>query len=371
MNRDTDTDSAQNTARGTAQNTPHDTAQDTTQNTTQHPARGTTRGMTTKETDVDGDRRFRRAVVTGGAGFVGSHLCDRLRDEGTEVVCVDNLLTGSADNVRGRSGDPGFTLDVRDVCEPFDVPGPVDLVLHLASPASPHDYARHPVETLKAGSHGTANALDLAHRKGARFLLASTSEVYGDPLVHPQTESYWGNVNPVGPRSQYDEAKRYAEALTTAYRTTLGVDTVIVRLFNTYGPRMRPDDGRAVPTFIAQALAGEPLTVAGDGAQTRSVCYVDDTVSGILAAATRDFAGPVNLGNPVELSILDLACRVRDLCGSASPVAFVERPTDDPSLRRPDITLARSALGWQPVVDMDKGLALTIDWFSRLPAAGR
>ncbi|NJP43978.1 SDR family oxidoreductase [Streptomyces sp. PRB2-1] len=311
-------------------------------------------------------RTVRRAVVTGGAGFVGSHLCDRLRAEGTEVVCVDNLLTGSEDNVRARSADPGFTLDVRDVCDPFDVPGPVDLVLHLASPASPYDYARHPVETLRAGAQGTQNALDLARRKGARFLLASTSEVYGDPLVHPQPEGYWGNVNPVGPRSQYDEAKRYAEALTTAYRTTYGVDTVIVRLFNTYGPRMRPKDGRAVPTFVTQALAGEPLTVAGDGSQTRSLCYVDDTVSGILAAATATHPGPVNLGNPVELTILDLARRIRDLCGSDSPLTFVPRPTDDPALRRPDISLARGALGWQPVVDFDKGLALTVDWFSRL-----
>jgi dTDP-glucose 4,6-dehydratase len=318
-------------------------------------------------TGTDEGWRARRAVVTGGAGFVGSHLCDRLRAEGVEVVCVDNLLTGSLDNLGARPDeDPDFTLDLRDVSEAFDVAGPVDLVLHLASPASPHDYARHPIETLRAGAHGTLNALELAHRKGARFLLASTSEVYGDPLVHPQVESYWGNVNPVGPRSQYDEAKRYAEALTTAYRTTLGVDTVIVRLFNTYGPRMRPKDGRAVPTFITQALAGEPLTVAGDGAQTRSICYVDDTVSGILAAAASGHTGPINLGNPVELSVLDLARHVRELCRSASPIVFVERPGDDPSLRRPDIGLARSALGWQPVVDFDKGLTMTIDWFSRL-----
>ena len=239
------------------------------------------------------------------------------------------------------------------------------------SPASPHDYARHPIETLKAGAHGTLNALELARRKGARFLLASTSEVYGDPLVHPQVESYWGNVNPVGPRSQYDEAKRYAEALTTAYRTTHGVDTVIVRLFNTYGPRMRPKDGRAVPTFITQALAGEPLTVAGDGTQTRSICYVDDTVSGILAAAASGHQGPINLGNPVELSVLELAHHIRDLCRSASPIVFVERPGDDPSLRRPDIGLARAALGWQPVVDFDKGLTMTVDWFSRLALSGR
>ncbi|QKW22930.1 NAD-dependent epimerase/dehydratase family protein [Kitasatospora sp. NA04385] len=319
----------------------------------------------------DDDRRVRRAVVTGGAGFVGSHLCDRLREEGASVVCVDNLLTGSVDNLAARDGDPGFVLDRSDVSEEFDVEGPVDLVLHLASPASPHDYARHPIATLRAGAHGTLNALELARRKGARFLLASTSEVYGDPLVHPQVESYWGNVNPVGPRSQYDEAKRFAEALTTAYRSALGVDTVIVRLFNTYGPRMRPTDGRAVPTFITQALAGQPLTVTGDGAQTRSICYVDDTVSGILAAAAGGHPGPVNIGNPVELSVLELAERIRELCSSTSPVEFVERPGDDPTLRRPDIGLARSAFGWQPVVDFEKGLAMTIDWFARLTPAGR
>ncbi|WP_371483670.1 NAD-dependent epimerase/dehydratase family protein [Kitasatospora sp. NBC_00315] len=318
----------------------------------------------------DEGRRVRRAVVTGGAGFVGSHLCDRLRAEGTSVVCVDNLLTGSADNLAARADDPEFVLDRSDVSEVFDIEGPVDLVLHLASPASPHDYARHPIETLRAGAHGTLNALELARRKGARFLLTSTSEVYGDPLVHPQIESYWGNVNPIGPRSQYDEAKRYAEALTTAYRTALGVDTVIVRLFNTYGPRMRPTDGRAVPTFITQALAGQPITVSGDGAQTRSICYVEDTVSGILAAAASGHQGPINIGNPVELSVLELAHHIRDLCGSASPVEFVERPGDDPTLRRPDITLARSVLGWQPMVDFDKGLAMTIDWFSRLAPAG-
>ena len=320
---------------------------------------------------MDEGRRVRRAVVTGGAGFVGSHLCERLRAEGTAVVCVDNLLTGSADNLAGWPDDPELVLDRSDVSEEFDVPGPVDLVLHLASPASPHDYARHPVETLRAGAHGTLNALELARGKGARFLLASTSEVYGDPLVHPQVESYWGNVNPVGPRSQYDEAKRYAEALTTAYRTTHGVDTVIVRLFNTYGPRMRPKDGRAVPTFITQALAGQPITVAGDGAQTRSICYVDDTVSGILAAAASAHHGPINLGNPVELSVLDLARHIRELCRSESSIVFVERPVDDPGLRRPDIGLARSVLGWQPVVDFDKGLTLTIDWFSRLAVSGR
>ncbi|MFJ5231401.1 NAD-dependent epimerase/dehydratase family protein [Kitasatospora sp. NPDC088391] len=311
----------------------------------------------------------RRAVVTGGAGFVGSHLCDRLRERGTAVVCVDNLLTGALDNLADRADDPGFELRRHDVCDPFDVEGPVDLVVHLASPASPHDYARHPLETLRAGAHGTFNALELARRKDARFLLTSTSEVYGDPQVHPQPESYWGNVNPVGPRSQYDEAKRYAEALTTAYGGVHGLDTVIVRLFNTYGPRMRPTDGRAVPTFVTQALAGQPLTVAGDGSQTRSLCYVDDTVEGILAAATGRHPGPVNLGNPVELGMLDLARRIRGLCGSDSPIAFVPRPGDDPLLRRPDITLARTALGWHPAVDVDRGLTATIAWFARLTTA--
>ena len=310
------------------------------------------------------ERSLRRVVVTGGAGFVGSHLCDRLRADGVEVICVDNLLTGSAENVAGLLDDPQFTLDERDVSEEFDVPGDVDLVLHLASPASPVDYARHPIATLKAGAHGTYNALELARRKGARFLLTSTSEVYGDPLVHPQVESYWGNVNPIGPRSQYDEAKRFAEAMTTAYRTSMGVDTVIVRLFNTYGPRMRPYDGRAVPTFITQALADQPITVAGDGSQTRSLCYVDDTVAGVLAAARRGHPGPINIGNPVELTILDLAGHVRDLASSGSSVVFIDRPVDDPDLRRPDITLARTVLGWQPSVGFEKGLTMTIGWFA-------
>ncbi|HEU5426047.1 MAG TPA: NAD-dependent epimerase/dehydratase family protein [Actinocrinis sp.] len=305
-----------------------------------------------------------RVVVTGGAGFVGSHLCDRLRDEGFAVVAVDNLITGSADNLAARREDPGFTLEVSDVCDPLDVPGPVDTVLHLASPASPRDYARFPIETLKAGAHGTLNALELARRKDARFVLVSTSEVYGDPLVHPQVESYWGNVNPVGPRSCYDEAKRFAEALTAAYRANLGTDTSIVRIFNTYGPRMRANDGRAVPNFITQALAGLPLTVAGDGSQTRSLCYVDDTVAGIIAAARSGHGGPVNIGNPVEFTVLDLARFVRDLCGSTSSIDFVELPADDPRLRRPDIGLARSALGWEPVIDIEKGLKATIDWFA-------
>ncbi len=314
-------------------------------------------------------REIRRAVVTGGAGFVGSHLADRLRDGGAAVVCVDNFLTGCADNVAHLAADPGFELVVADVAEPFDVAGPVDAVFHLASPASPHDYARHPLETLKAGAHGTLHALELAGRKGARFLLASTSEVYGDPKVHPQVESYWGNVNPIGPRSQYDEAKRFAEALTATHREHFGFDTVIVRLFNTYGPRMRPADGRAVPTFITQALAGRPITVAGDGQQTRSLCYVDDTVAGILAAARSAEAGPINIGNPEELTIRKLADRVRELCRSTAPMEFVPRPGDDPDLRRPDIGRAVEVLGWSPVVDLDKGLAATIDWFAARVAA--
>ena len=308
-----------------------------------------------------------RAVVTGGAGFVGSHLCDRLREAGAEVVCLDNLLTGSLENLADRQGDAHFRFRRHDVCEPFDVPGPVDLVFHLASPASPRDYLRHPVATLRTGAVGTFNALELARRKRARFVLASTSEVYGDPLVHPQVESYWGNVNPVGPRSCYDEAKRYAEALTTAYEA----DTVIVRLFNTYGPRMRAHDGRAVPTFIVQARAGLALTVAGDGSQTRSLCYVGDTVAGLLAAARSGHPGPINLGNPAELTIAQLAVRIRELCGSRSPLEFVERPVDDPGLRRPDISLARAALGWAPNVDLDKGLTATIDWFAAHPAGER
>jgi dTDP-glucose 4,6-dehydratase len=310
------------------------------------------------------DRAVARAVVTGGAGFVGSHLCDRLRASGVAVVCVDNLVSGSPANIEHLRDDPGFTFVDQDISEPFDVAGPVDVVYHLASPASPHDYARHPVATLKAGSHGTLHALELAVRKNARFLVTSTSEVYGDPLVHPQTEAYWGNVNPIGPRSQYDEAKRFAEALTTAYRNHEGADTVIVRLFNTYGPRMRPNDGRAVPTFVAQARSGQPLTVAGDGKQTRSLCYVDDTVGGIIAAAASGHAGPINIGNPDEHTIAELAERIRTLCRSESPVRFVPRPGDDPELRRPDITLARAVLGWEPAVAIEDGLARTIAWFA-------
>jgi dTDP-glucose 4,6-dehydratase len=304
-----------------------------------------------------------RVAITGGAGFLGSHLCERLLADGVEVVCVDNFVTGRPANVEHLLREPGFRLIEQDVTEALDVPGPLAAVLHFASPASPVDYYRLPIETLLVGSTGTQNALELAQAKGARFLLASTSEAYGDPKVHPQPESYWGNVNPVGPRSMYDEAKRYAEALTMAYRNARGVDTGIVRIFNTYGPRMRADDGRAIPTFIAQALRGEPITVAGDGSQTRSVCYVDDLIDGIVRLLWSRLPGPVNIGNPHELTILETAELVRELCGSNAPITFVPRPKDDPSIRRPDITLARRELGWEPRVAVTDGLARTIDWF--------
>jgi dTDP-glucose 4,6-dehydratase len=306
----------------------------------------------------------RRAVVTGGAGFLGSHLCERLLETGTEVICLDNFVTSSYENVAHLLGMPGFRLMEYDVTRPLHVSDEVTLVLHFASAASPADYLRLPVETLEVGSVGTQHALDLAQDKGSRFVLASTSEIYGDPRQHPQSEDYWGNVNPVGPRSVYDEAKRYAEALTTAYRTSRKVDTAIVRIFNTYGPRMRPHDGRAIPTFIRQALAGDSLTVTGDGSQTRSVCYVDDTVTGILALAASDFAGPVNIGGSQELTVLRLAETIRNLVGSTSPVEFVSRPVDDPAMRRPDTTIAQRRLGWCPTVPLEEGLRHTIKWFA-------
>ncbi|MBC6459809.1 UDP-glucuronic acid decarboxylase family protein [Actinomadura sp. HBU206391] len=306
----------------------------------------------------------RRAVVTGGAGFLGSHLCERLLRGGASVICMDNFLTGSPQNVAHLIGHPGFRVVECDLTGFVHVPGEVDLVLHFASAASPTDYLRLPVETLKVGGLGTLHALGLAREKGARFVLASTSEVYGDPLRHPQREDYWGNVNPVGPRSVYDEAKRYAEALTTAYRNSRGVRSGIVRIFNSYGPRIRPHDGRAIPTFIRQALAGEPLTVAGDGSQTRSICYVDDTVTGILALAFSDLPGPVNIGHPQEITVLELAETVRDLVGSRSAITFVDRPVDDPSMRCPDTALARERLGWRPTVSSEEGLRRTIDWFT-------
>jgi len=304
-----------------------------------------------------------RVVVTGGAGFLGSHLCTELVGRGAHVVCLDSFLTGAPANVAHLMGSPRFRLVRCDVTDFVHVPGDVDLVLHLASPASPVDYLQLPIHTLKVGSIGTGHALGLAKDKGARFVLASTSEVYGDPQVHPQPEDYWGHVNPIGPRGVYDEAKRYAEALTTAYRTTHGVDTAIVRIFNTYGPRMRPRDGRAIPTFIRQALEGEPVTVAGDGSQTRSVCYVDDLVRGVLALAGSDHAGPVNIGNPSERTVLQIAEDVVSACGSSSPITFVEPPVDDPTVRRPDTTRAREVLGWEPEVAWEDGLARTVDWF--------
>src|SRR5215210_5999775 len=285
-----------------------------------------------------------RAVVTGGAGFLGSHLCEALLDRDIEVLCLDNFLTGTPANVAHLLERPGFRLVRADVTDYVHVTEPVDYVLHFASPASPIDYAELPIHTMKVGSIGTLHTLGLAKEKGARFLIASTSETYGDPLVHPQPETYWGNVNPVGPRGVYDEAKRFAEALTSAYRRTHGVDTAIVRIFNTYGPRMRPRDGRAIPTFIRQALAGEPITVAGDGMQTRSVCYVDDLIEGIVRLLHSDEIGPVNIGNPREMTVLEIAEMIVELTGSASPIEFIERPVDDPSVRQPDITLAQATL---------------------------
>ena len=308
-----------------------------------------------------------RVVVTGGSGFLGSHLCTKLLDDGCEVVALDNFVTGSPSNVEHLLENDRFRLIKADITDYVHVPGPVDQILHFASPASPIDYLLLPIETLKVGSIGTLHALGLAKEKSARFLLASTSETYGDPQVHPQPETYWGHVNPVGPRGVYDEAKRYAEALTMAYRRTHGVDTGILRIFNTYGERMRPNDGRAIPTFIRQALRGEPITVAGDGSQTRSVCYVDDLVDGILRLLRSDLPGPVNIGNPHELTMLELAERIKALSGSASEIAFIARPEDDPSVRQPDITLARTALGWEPQVPLDDGLARTIAWFQRHP----
>ncbi len=304
-----------------------------------------------------------RVVVAGGAGFLGSHLCERFLADGAEVVCVDNFLTGRPENVDALRANPAFRLLRRDVTGPVDLAGPLDAVVNLASPASPVDYRALPLETLAAGAWGTGRLLELARRKKARLVLASTSEVYGDPQVHPQPESYWGHVNPVGPRSMYDEAKRFAEALTTAHRATHGTRTGIVRIFNTYGPRMRADDGRAVPTFVSQALAGHPVTVAGDGAQTRSLCYVDDLIDGLVRMTRGDHPGPVNLGNPEELSMLDLARLVVRLCGDRAPVAFVPRPPDDPNVRRPDVSLALAELGWRPRVALADGLARTVDWF--------
>jgi dTDP-glucose 4,6-dehydratase len=309
----------------------------------------------------------RRIVVTGGAGFLGSHLCRALLARGDEVVAIDNLLTGRRENLDDLFGRPGFMFQLHDVSNFVHVPGPVDAVLHFASPASPVDYLLHPIPTLKVGSLGTHNTLGLALHKGARYLLASTSEVYGDPLVHPQTEDYWGNVNPIGPRGVYDEAKRFAEAMATAYQRFHGLDVRIVRIFNTYGPRMRPDDGRAVSNFLTQALAGKPVTIYGDGSQTRSFCYVDDLVRGLLGLLDSDHVGPMNIGNPDEYSLLQLAEAVLEVTGSSSSLVFEPLPVDDPKVRRPDIGLARRVLGWEPEVDLRQGLERTAEWFRRHP----
>jgi dTDP-glucose 4,6-dehydratase len=303
----------------------------------------------------------------GGAGFIGSHLCEYLLDRGTRVVCLDNFATGSPDNVAHLAGTAGFRLVERDVTRPLRVDGMFDLVVHLASPASPRHYLRLPIETLDAGALGTRHALELAHEHSARFLLASTSEVYGDPTEHPQRETYWGQVNPIGPRSVYDEAKRYAEALTAAWCRSRDGDVAIARIFNTYGPRMQADDGRMIPTFIRQALAGEPLTIQGDGEQTRSVCYVDDTVRGLVALAESALPGPVNIGNPDELRVREVAERIRDIVGSASAIRHEPAAVDDPRRRCPDISLARGNLGWTPEVCLHDGLLRTIDSIRREP----
>ena len=303
-----------------------------------------------------------RVLATGGAGFIGSHLCDFLLAQGYEVLCMDNLLTGSVENIAHIRSER-FAFIKLDVTNYIYVAGPLDYVLHFASPASPIDYLEHPIQTLKVGALGTHKALGLAKENGAKLLLASTSEVYGDPLVHPQREDYWGNVNPVGPRGVYDEAKRFAEALTMAYHRSHGLDTRIVRIFNTYGPRMRIRDGRAIPTFIAQALRGEPITVHGDGSQTRSFCYIDDLVEGIWRLMQATTSDPVNLGNPEEMTLLELAKRIIRLTGSSSTMVFSPLPQDDPKQRRPDLTRARQLLHWEPRVELDEGLRRTIEWF--------
>jgi dTDP-glucose 4,6-dehydratase len=304
-----------------------------------------------------------RTLITGGAGFIGSHLCERFLGKGHDVVCVDNFITGSRANVEPFLPSPRFTLVEHDVSRPLKIEGPVDHVLHFASPASPVDYLNFPIQTLKVGSLGTHNALGLAKLKKARFLLASTSEVYGDPEVHPQREDYWGHVNPIGPRGCYDESKRFAEAIVMAYHRAHKVNTRIIRIFNTYGPRMRLDDGRVLPNFMGQALRGEPLTVYGDGGQTRSFCYVDDLVEGIDRLLGQEFHEPVNLGNPDEVTILQFAQEILALSGSKSPIEYRPLPQDDPKVRKPDITRARQLLGWEPRVAREDGLKRTLAYF--------
>jgi dTDP-glucose 4,6-dehydratase len=304
-----------------------------------------------------------RLLVTGGAGFLGSHLCDRLIAEGHEVVCCDTLLTGRLSNLEQLKGNDRFTFLREDVTRFVELDGPLDWVMHFASPASPRDYLEHPIHTLKVGALGTLNCLGLAKVKGAGLFLASTSEVYGDPLEHPQTESYWGNVNPTGPRGVYDEAKRYAEAMVYAYHRVHDIPIRVVRIFNTYGPRMRRADGRAVPNFISQALAGDPLTIHGDGSQTRSLCFVSDLVEGFIRLLACDsVSGPVNIGNPREVTVLEIAKMIVDFSGGDVPLTFEERPVDDPERRCPDITKARTLLGWDPKVSLEEGLATTVNW---------
>jgi len=304
-----------------------------------------------------------RVLITGGAGFIGSHLCEAFLKRGDEVLCVDNFITGAAENVAHLFGTEGFRFFKHDVTEYIYVDGPLDFVLHFASPASPIDYLELPIQTLKVGALGTHKALGLARAKGAKFLLASTSEVYGDPLVHPQPEDYWGNVNPIGPRGVYDEAKRFAEAMVMAYHRTHGLDTRIVRIFNTYGPRMRKRDGRVVPTFISQALAGEDLTVFGDGTQTRSFCYISDLVDGIIRLCDADYHEPVNIGNPLEMTINEFAETVLRIVGGPGRIVHKPLPVDDPKVRRPDISRAGQVLGWRPQVDLETGLRRTVDYF--------
>jgi len=306
-----------------------------------------------------------KVIITGGAGFLGSHLCDRFIAEGDKVICIDNLITGSADNIAHLFGNPNFQFIHHDVTNYIYVPGEVDYILHFASPASPIDYLQLPIQTLKVGSLGTHKALGLAKAKKARFLLASTSEVYGDPLIHPQTEEYWGNVNPIGLRGVYDEAKRFAEAMTMAYHRYHGVDTRIVRIFNTYGPRMRINDGRAIPAFITQALKNEDVTVFGDGSQTRSVCYVEDEIEGIYRLLMSDITTPINIGNPDEISMLDLAKEIIELTNSKSKIVFMDLPEDDPKVRQPDITKARNILKWEPRYNRLDGLKKTIEYFKQ------
>lgn len=309
---------------------------------------------------------MKTAVVTGGAGFLGSHLCDRLITDGFRVICIDNLITGNPDNIAHLFGNDNFIFIKHDVTNFIHVPGQVDYILHFASPASPIDYLKLPIQTLKVGSLGTHKALGLAKEKNAVFLLASTSEVYGDPLIHPQNEDYWGNVNPVGPRGVYDEAKRFAESLTMAYHRYHGLQTRIVRIFNTYGPRMRLNDGRVLPTFIGQALKGEPLTIFGDGSQTRSFCYVDDLIEGIYRLMLSDEVNPVNIGNPDEITIKQFAEEVLRLTGSNSKIEFHPLPEDDPKVRQPDISRAKEILGWQPKVNRTEGITRTLEYFKKI-----